>query len=981
MRLYLQSVLDSIPLSALPESWQTIKLSRFSQDKSLFDFQVAGLHNTIKALWLFYKELDGSKSRLFSLYRANGLEADLDYNLTSRMEGKTAKLLLEYDESYPVLNNKISFEHFINRMSSWMATGSGKTLLIVKLIEILGILGKAKAIPEKDILFLAHREDLLDQFRNHIEEFNSFSTDLEIRLKSLRDYESVKRERPIPTGKTEVIVFYYRSDLVSDVHKEKLVDYHNYDNEGNWYILLDEAHKGDKEDSKRQVIYSILSRNGFLFNYSATFTDPRDYVTCAFNFNLSRFTEEGYGKHIYISKSEISAFRDRSDFSAQEKQKIVLKSLLLFTYVSKYYEKIIKIDSKLYHHPLLLTLVNSVDVRDADLKLFFDELEHIAESEISRALLNEAKAELSKEFETSPTYEFEDLACAPNSDLILKLEYKDILKCVFNAHAPGNFEVLKVPGNRSELVFKLRTCDKPFMLIKIGDVSGWLKDKLDGYEINESYENESYFQQLNRHESSINVLMGSRAFYEGWDSNRPNLILFVNIGVGGDAKKFVLQSVGRGVRIEPFKNKRRRLIFLNNLGVLKGEIFQKIYRFVEPVESLFVFGTNAENLREIIGTLKEERQEISLESEFSLNKEVEKHLLLVPTYRYSEKIFAEEKVLQKYPISREDVRLVKKYYDYLGEKVCLVKYLCETRLIKKTQESLKDVDKYFDLNEQRTLREPALLLGRILDYFGVRSKELDDFNKLSDEIVHYKKIRFSDGDRFEEILKRIRQVKNYDQKELKIRELRSAFKKHKDIEKYDRAKEKIDKEYQQETTFEKIRIKYIENHYYIPLVMSESDKIDYLNHIIKVPSEVEFLHQLEEYIASPGNMFSELDWWMFSKIDETLDEIHIPYYDPKENTIAKFKPDFVFWLQKGKKYFIIFVDPKGTEHTDGLRKIDGYVRIFETPDKKESRVFKLDGLDLSTRLLLKPRRGVAEVPDNYKKYWFDNFGDFSKSIM
>ena len=67
-----------------------------------------------------------------------------------------------------------------------------------------------------------------------------------------------------------------------------------------WYILLDEAHKGDKEDSKRQVLYSILSRNGFLFNFSATFTDPRDYATCAFNFNLSKFIEEGYGKHIYV---------------------------------------------------------------------------------------------------------------------------------------------------------------------------------------------------------------------------------------------------------------------------------------------------------------------------------------------------------------------------------------------------------------------------------------------------------------------------------------------------------------------------------------------------------------------------------------------------------------------------------------------------------------------------------------------------------
>jgi hypothetical protein len=29
----------------------------------------------------------------------------------------------------------------------------------------------------------------------------------------------------------------------------------------------------------------------------------------------------------------------------------------------------------------------------------------------------------------------------------------------------------------------------------------------------------------------ISILMGSRAFYEGWDSNRPNVTLFI-IGVG-----------------------------------------------------------------------------------------------------------------------------------------------------------------------------------------------------------------------------------------------------------------------------------------------------------------------------------------------------------------------------------------------------------------------------------------------------------------
>jgi restriction endonuclease len=70
--------------------------------------------------------------------------------------------------------------------------------------------------------------------------------------------------------------------------------------------------------------------------------------------------------------------------------------------------------------------------------------------------------------------------------------------------------------------------------------------------------------------------MGSRSFYEGWDSNRPNLLLFVNIGVGSDAKKFVLQSVGRGIRIEPQKNMRKRLQNLFNAKLVTKELLKSL---------------------------------------------------------------------------------------------------------------------------------------------------------------------------------------------------------------------------------------------------------------------------------------------------------------------------------------------------------------------------------------------------------------------
>ncbi|MDO9098364.1 MAG: hypothetical protein Q7U60_09615, partial [Candidatus Methanoperedens sp.] len=545
----------------------------------------------------------------------------------------------------------------------------------------------------------------------------------------------------------------------------------------------------------------------------------------------------------------------------------------------------------------------------------------------------------------------------------------------------GNIEVLKIPGNRQELIFKLQTSEKPFALIKIGDISGWLKEKLEGYEINESFENESYFKKINQDDSDINILMGSRSFYEGWDSNRPNLLLFVNIGVGSDAKKFVLQSVGRGVRIEPQKNKRKRIQNLFNAKEIEEELFNKVRRDVLPLESLFVFGTNVENLKEIIKALKQEKQEKDLGDFFSINTEAEKHTLLIPIYKESDKIFAEEKEPQKYSISKDDFELASLYFRHLGEKVALVKYGCEPKVLETANKSIQnenEKDKRYDFAETRSIAEPELLIDRILDYFSVKIREFDTFKKLENEIVHFKRIKFSDGDdKYDDVKKKIEEMKEYPSK---VKELDEQYGKI-PREEFEKKHNILVDSGSFELKNQKVKIKYLANHYYLPVIVSEKDKVDYLNHIIDVESEIKFIEQLEEHLQKGDNVFKKFDWWMFSKLDQTLDEVHIPYYSPKENAMAKFKPDFIFWMQKGNEYTILFVDPKGTEHTDGLRKIDGYSNIFEIKDRTAIKTYPLNGQNIKVKLLMKPSRGgIASVPEPQRKYWFDNFSDFENKL-
>ena len=298
------------------------------------------------------------------------------------------------------------------------------------------------------------------------------------------------------------------------------------------------------------------------------------------------------------------------------------------------------------------------------------------------------------------------------------------------------------------------------------------------------------------------------------------------------------------------------------------------------------------------------------------------------------------------------------------------------KVLKKAKESFAEKERYYDLGERNSLFEPELILDRIFDYLGVKSKEFEKFKELENEIVHFKKVRFSDGEKYEEIKRKIEEVRHYPERQ---KELEKQYGKI-PIKEFKRQMTLFEQSENFEMNNQKIKIKYLANHYYLPVIVSETEKIDYLNHIINVDSEVRFIEQLEEYLARPDNIFTQFDWWMFSKLDQTLDEVLIPYYNPKENKIANFKPDFIFWAQKGKRYLILFVDPKGTEHADGYRKIDGYSRIFETGEQKESRDFSYNGFTINTKLLLKPRRGIAEVLDNYKRYWFDNFVDFADKI-
>ena len=665
----------------------------------------------------------------------------------------------------------------------------------------------------------------------------------------------------------------------------------------------------------------------------------------------------------------------RIDAAVLEPEASVLKALIMLAYVRKFEQKVRQAQANLYHRPLLMALVNSVNTEDADLKLFFRELVRIGKGEVDDETWAAARAELRSELRERPDYLFEDeIKVRVDDNLLASLSQDDMLLAVYNGNTPGEIEILVRPSNQHEVAFKLKTSDDPFALVRIGDISGWLKQELAGYEINQHFTDEGYFERLNHPDSDINLLLGSRSFYEGWDSNRPNVIMYVNIGIGTDAKKFILQSVGRGVRIEPFKNQRKRLRELHAGGILseqEGQVFEAIKNYVLPLESLFIFGTNREALNLVIGELdQQDKQAGEFEIALEVNEAaVQGKLLLIPVYQSVETPLYKNRDLAKFALSAENMDLLRRYLEYINDDRVLLAIhdTYQPEQILALRESMGDAQATFR-TDGRAFKNLNVLARQALQFFSVHGKEFGAFKPLEDEINHFRHIRVAleeaDFASFE------LQLRRFLESPQRLNEIQASFLAgnltfDQVIEQGAAVKQAGRYEHQGQA----VQFKRIAQHYYLPMLVAEHDKLDYLRSVTRVESEVRFLTALEDYLAKEENKFQQFDWWLFSRVDERSDNITIPYYYPFENRIANFKPDFIFWLQKGERYYILFVDPKGTGRTEYEHKIDGYQALFEVGGRP--KIFNYPGMKVSVHVSLFTD-DVQNLAAGYRRYWFDS---------
>lgn len=466
------------------------------------------------------------------------------------------------------------------------------------------------------------------------------------------------------------------------------------------------------------------------------------------------------------------------------------------------------------------------------------------------------------------------------------------------------------------------------------------------------------------------------------------MINFVNIGTGDDARKFIIQSVGRGVRIQSWGGARKRLEELFDDFEDKA-LYRRLREKAAAPETLYVLGTNREALNVVLEELKKEKPLVQNFLRLELNPDAGKRLLLVPAYLDDGEPLVEQRAPSKFEIASEAFVIVEKYNEAVADdRVLLLAHGGSPRLVQQFRDCMEDSDTYFLKQSARSYRNMEVMVGRVMDYFGLRTRELEGIRALApDDIIHFRQMSV-DKAHADELQARVDRVVysqtaqgGKERDDIEQRYMQKEFDFTEAVRLMDEKGLSGKQTYNDDLTLE-----YIANHYYLPTIYTKDRRVDYIRHIIDTESEVRFLGALKEYVKKRDCILRQLDWWMFSKLDQYLDDPYIPYYDPKQNRIARFIPDFIFWGQNGQDYTILFVDPKGMEQIDWERKVDGFRHLF-IDAKSAPRVFAYEKLTVSVRLSLFTRDRNVCPEGSYKDFWQDNardlfasgFPDLSKS--
>ncbi|QAS52319.1 DEAD/DEAH box helicase family protein [Halobacillus litoralis] len=850
----------------------------------------------------------------------------LKHSLNSELNKQNEELGLKYSEY-----------NDLNKLAIWSATGSGKTLLMhFNYFQIKYFLNKYNTKFDGSYILLTPSESLSSQ---HLDEY--------------RD-SSIQAERYI---KDDVKLFSNADDIQvvenSKIGEKDIKETVAVSRFGNKNILfVDEGHRGSSGDSWYKYRNSLCS-NGFSFEYSATFSQAvskkrvleEEYAKCIlFDYSYKNFYEDGYGK-------DYSILNVPEKLESNLEIKYLIASLLSYYQQKKIYldKKDIMFDYNI-ENPLLVFVGGNVTAREAnsDVIEIVNFLSYfINNSEDSILAIHEilhGEAGLIDNREN-------DIFSGRFSYLVSKNLtpdeiYDDILSIIFHTDIRGHtLQVDNPTAVEGELRLKIGM-NSSFGVINVGNDKNVLGifEKL-GITTNQVHFTDSLFDTINNKKSTINILIGSKKFSEGWNSWRVSTMGLMNVGQKEGSQ--IIQLFGRGVRL---KGRNRD----GKYSLKRSSAYHSDFRF-EPklpiedmqllsiVETLNIFGLRANYMQQFKNYLSNE----------GLHSENKTYEIVIPTVRTN---YPKEKI--KTIRVKNNLNFLKDapapaFNQYLAKPIILDTY-------GKVQfETSLNYKKYNGAQKE---------LGKLdsRHYFGM------DFEKIYFDLLDYKKekkywnVIFSLSD-VEKILKNNSWYKLY------IPKSELAVKLFKDFERFNRIglslmKKYIDKIYT--VSKKKFEAPLLE---YAPLRTNDPNFIDEYNVIIEdYESSLSSKNMLDnlreaiindqfeqykgiskvqglEWIELKESLFNPLFYtakditdikfvptslveseWQFLKYYQTYKLKHEQFFKHREIYLIRnasrkgigffddegFYPDFIMWVFDRENEYIFFIEPHSLQYED-----------------------------------------------------------------
>jgi hypothetical protein len=831
-------------------------------------------------------------------------------------------LALYFTELYLQKKEEHDFVFSKESLAYWMATGSGKTIIMH--LNILQYIAHCKNFRDFEIIMTTPGVNLIDQHERELTPFIEFLN---------TKYRNAVR-----------LTINTTQGLVKQV--EKTPNYFAFPQAKTYQrlILVDEAHIGLGTNAELGAFMRLrdgLNKedNSFLFEYSATFHNINNDLekkyekSIVYDYNYNLFYKDGYGKDYYFQQVGDDILEKSFDDNLHRNLSVINEKIDLWHNIDYSVQKDLFKTSEHPDKPLIAFMGNTVNNKDKSAKNEDPEVSDI--TNIINFLAN------------------------------LSVEQKATYRYLFNEKSIGKLTLTRNPETDDEILLSYGNGGY-WGIVNVGNGAKFINDlenenviKNPRDEIIVSNIERYSFKNIDSHNSPINVLIGSRKFAEGWNCFRVSVIGLINLGSSKGNK--IIQIFGRGVRIKGLKNNGKRTFPEHNENYFKLKNSKEEDK-LRKIETLTVFSLKKSYLETFIGAVNKEleiikRYEIEVNpSIIKLNdnteikfEEFRKRILIFKLskvdiaqrrvtlltnhsfkVRFNQNENSTEDTVNNFSINldyrpdrnQESVNIKGELTNFLNDYSAFVNLNKLQHLISEFQE---DNGLYVNVNNVQITITDILNFVEEIKYkssIDITNIELieniviqvatDFLKKLKNKVNWYinnsnyqyqellnqstDKVKGDFIDKYY-ILKTIESTKESRGK--------TTFKKQKEID-----EEVTAFENEIDAIAESLKIDTNGNHIYNPLLREVRNNVDGEKELKITPDklnagEKKFVQDCANYFKD-NTKFKEYEIYLMRNV-ETLKSIGIYLNDDSQ----VFYPDFILWMIKEDTIYINFIDPKG----------------------------------------------------------------------